>query len=352
MIRALLSQLYRAGVAIRNIAYDRRILPVHPAGIPVISVGNITTGGTGKTPVVEMLIRHFSRGDRRVAVVTRGYRRRSRGFFLVSDGRGRIAEADMGGDEPVQIARKYPRTIVIADESRVNGCRRARKEFGAQIILLDDGYQHRSCARDLDILVVDATRPLGEQRLLPAGRLREPLKNLSRADVVILSRCEPHRLSDDMAKSVSAYVAALVIPTAYLPERLISFRDGSAQDPELHRGKKAFLFSGIGAPASFVRTAELLELAPGESMVFPDHHFYSPSDIARIAARFRESGALLLLTTEKDAMRLSSRRALLETLPLYYPEMAVRLLSGEETFHRLLDAKIAGRNSHIDPGTP
>ncbi len=351
MFLSFLSRLYGAGVALRNAAYDRGMLPAHPAGIPVVSVGNITVGGTGKTPVVELLIRLLSGRGLRVAVVTRGYKRRSRGYLLVSDGKGNIAEAETGGDEPVQIARKFPAAVVIADESRVRGCRRAREEFAAQIVLLDDGFQHRACARDVDIVVVDAHRPLREQRLLPAGRLREPLKNLSRADAVILSRCESQQIRDRMARDIGAFAAAPVIPASYVPERIIRFRDGAAADPEELRGKKALLFSGIGAPASFLRSAEMLGTAPAGRIDFPDHHFYSPADIAEIAAHFRACSAALLLTTEKDAVRLDAHRPLLETLPLYYPQMTVRFLADEDEFLRLLDRKIDRRET-ISTGTP
>jgi tetraacyldisaccharide 4'-kinase len=287
----------------------------------------------------------------RVAVVTRGYKRDTRGFFPVSDGAGVIAEARSGGDEPVQIARKFPRAVVIADETRIRGCRRARESYGAEVILLDDGYQHRACARDLDIVVMDATQPLREQRLLPAGRLREPLKNLSRADLVILSKCEPQRRYDQLAQTVSAYASAPVIVSRFVPERLRLFRGGTLET-DAYRGKTAFLVCGIGAPESFLRTAEMLGLDVADRMEFPDHHAYSAADIAVITARFHASRAALLLTTEKDAVRFEAHRALLEPLPILYPEMAVHILSGEEDLRRLLDGILTKRVTPTTGGTP
>jgi len=155
--------------------------------VPVVSVGNITTGGTGKTPVVEWIVRHFLNQNLKVAVVSRGYRRTSRGTVVVSDGRSVLAAPDIGGDEAFQIARKFPAAIVVVDERRIRGARVALTNFGAKVVVLDDGFQHRSLHRTLDIVMVDAVPGLRRIRMLPAGLRREPVASLKRATIVVLS---------------------------------------------------------------------------------------------------------------------------------------------------------------------
>ncbi|MDT8323182.1 MAG: tetraacyldisaccharide 4'-kinase, partial [Bacteroidota bacterium] len=177
----MISSLYAIAMQLRNAAYDRGVLRAQDAGVPVISVGNITAGGTGKTPVVEALLVRLLAAGRRPAMVTRGYRRESRGLLVVSDGAGMLRDVRESGDEPYQVAAKFPRVPVIADEKRIRGCRHAVQRFDAEILLLDDGFQHRAVARDCDIVVVDAQIGLDGLRMLPSGRLREPLRNLARA---------------------------------------------------------------------------------------------------------------------------------------------------------------------------
>ena len=184
------SWLYAMVMVCRNLAYDRGVFVVRGPGVPVISVGNLTAGGTGKTPLTEYIVGYLRNKHVRVAVVSRGYRRKSRGVVVVSDGKSVLVDATWGGDEPVQIAAKFPGVPVVVGERRVEAARIAVHALGAEVIVLDDGFQHRGIKRDLDILVMDARKDITSERLIPAGMRREPLNAIRRAGIVAFSRAE------------------------------------------------------------------------------------------------------------------------------------------------------------------
>ncbi|HEX8922279.1 MAG TPA: tetraacyldisaccharide 4'-kinase, partial [Pyrinomonadaceae bacterium] len=192
LILAPLGALYSAVTRARLALYRRGALRVHQISAPVISVGNITTGGTGKTPIVEWIARAVAKEGRRVCILTRGYGRAdARRRVLVSDGERILAEAREGGDEPRLLAEKLQgMAAVVSDADRVGAARWAESNLKSDLFILDDGFQHLRIARDLDIVAVDATNPWGGGRLLPTGRLREPLSGLTRADLIILTRTE------------------------------------------------------------------------------------------------------------------------------------------------------------------
>ena len=186
----LLGKIYGLGADLRNSLYDRGILKTHSLGARTISIGNITTGGTGKTPLVAHVASILSVNGEKVCILTRGYGRDNPGDrVLVSDGTNILVDARTGGDEPVELGRKLlGKAIVVADADRVSAARWAKEEFGITAFVLDDGFQHRRVKRDLDIVCIDATNPFGRGMMLPAGALREPLENLSRADAIVLTR--------------------------------------------------------------------------------------------------------------------------------------------------------------------
>lgn len=347
ILKTFLSYIYGAGVALRNRAYDKNIFDVHDVGVPVISVGNITVGGTGKTPAIEMLLGFFLATRLKISVVTRGYRRRTKGLFTVSDGMGHISDADEGGDEPVQIARKFPHTVVIADEKRIRGCRYAIEKFKSDVIILDDGFQHRACKRDFDIVVIDSTQPVSEQRVLPAGKLREPMKNLKRAGVILLTKCEPGDGSGYVTHQIRTHATAPIFKTMYVPHVLRSFQTSAAVDPQLMKGKSVFAFCGIGSPASFDRTVAALGATIAGSLAFKDHHPFNASDISDILDLYKKSNADFLLTTEKDTMRLAKHSAQLFDVPLYYPEMKVVFLDNKKQFFQLIAQCIPRTSAYI-----
>jgi tetraacyldisaccharide 4'-kinase len=338
MFRTIASRMYGAVVNARNSAYDAGWLRSVRLSVPVISVGNITAGGTGKTPVVERLVEYTLRCGLRTAVVSRGYKRDSRGSVVVSDGKGRIAEVQAGGDEPVQIARKFPDAIVLADAKRSRGCRRAVEEFGAAVIILDDAYQHRAVSRNADIVVLDASSALYAQKLLPAGRLREPLRNLSRANILLLSRCEADVAHEQMALALRAYSNVPVFATRFVPSFLRRLHDGAQLAHDTLSGTGVVSFCGIGSPASFLRTMDLMGIGSLVHHEFPDHHRFSDEDLAMLRHSASEAQAQLF-TTEKDAMRLLRHQNALEGVEVLYPVMRLEFLGGEEEFFRLVDQR-------------
>lgn len=327
---------------LRNRAYDQGYLRSVRIPVPVISVGNITAGGTGKTPVVERLVEYYLRSGIRTAVVSRGYKRTSTGSVVVSDGKGSVVDVPSGGDEPVQIARKFPEAVVLADANRVRGCLRATQEFEVEVIILDDAYQHRAVGRSVDIVVLDASSALYAQRLLPAGRLREPLVNLSRADVLLLSRCEADVAHEQMTLALRAYSNVPVFATRFLPQHLRRLHDFGELPHDALRGASVVSFCGIGAPASFLKTMDHMGIASQQHHEFPDHHRFTDADIAMLLDGARAAGTVLL-TTEKDAMRLLQHRTALEGVDVLYPVMRLEFLGAEEDFFRLLSERTSLR---------
>jgi tetraacyldisaccharide 4'-kinase len=339
VIGAILSTIYGAGVSLRNAGYDRGIFRTHRVAASVISIGNLSVGGTGKTPLVMHLAERML-GHRRTALVTRGYRRTTRGTFLVSDGAGAIADTASSGDEPAMVARRLPALVVIADEQRVRGCRFAIDRFRVSRIILDDAFQHRACARDVDIVVVDASRDRAEDRLLPAGRLREPMASLSRASMVVLSRCADTVSGGEALALIRRYTDAPVFLTRFVTADIAGM-DGGFGPPSALAGRRLLTFCGIGAPRSFRQTMLDLGVESVHHETFPDHFAYTDdavAHLARLATTHRADG---FLTTEKDAVRLEPFRGVIDTRPLYYPRLRLDFLDGEREFFSMIEQRCA-----------
>lgn len=297
-----LSWVYGAAVAARNALYDAGVFAVRRVGTPVISVGNITAGGTGKTPLVEAIVGMLLRAGAKPAVLSRGYRRATSGTVEVSDGVRVLADADAAGDEPAQIARKFPGCVVVVDEDRVRGAREIERRHRTDAIVLDDGFQHRALGRDLDVVVLGAA----SERLLPAGNGREPERSLRRADFLVLGGGRDH-----------VPAAAAGKPCARMRHEIERFSgpaaaaDIGAPAPDIGARRLAagrfVAFCGIGNPGSFRATLAGQGLEPAALLEFPDHHRYDAGDLDRIEAERRRAGAQYVVTTEKDASRLAGR---------------------------------------------
>ena len=308
-MRTVLSRAYEAVVQLRNRAFDRGLFRVHRAPVPVISVGNVTAGGSGKTPVVEHLVRLLIAGGWMPAVVTRGYRRESRGLLDVSDGRGRYSSARESGDEAMQIARKFPRVPVIACEKRIDGARHAAERRGAQVVVLDDAFQHRGIARDLDIVVFDAT----------AGDC------------------------DTVAQTLTAYTEAPVVRTVFSVAALRKIGSEEYLPADALEGTDVFAFCGIWTPAAFERTLNGLGMRVRACAAFRDHHWYSADDLQRMFRRAGEVDARILLTTEKDAVRIGGMPEAAGR-DIYYPELWLEITEGEERLASMLAAVLPARS--------
>lgn len=330
------SWLYGVGVGTRNLFFDIGILQSRRVNARVISVGNITTGGTGKTPVVEMLAEQLLETKKKIAVLSRGYKRTSRGLVEVSDGSAVKASVEESGDEPFQIAKKLRDVAVVVDEQRVRGAQFASEKLGAEIILLDDGFQHRQLHRDCDIVVIDASQSPFDTALLPAGNRREFLSSLKRASAVVLTRAESEIAVDDIRKKIRKFSDADVFTCSFYTVTVRDAKDTTTIENEIEKSKRALAFCGIGNPKNFRESLEKSGLHIAAVREFPDHHRYSDGDITRLQEEMKQHGAEILLTTEKDAVRFSSKKIKI-AVPLWYLEMKAKI-NEEEQWKLFIDS--------------
>jgi tetraacyldisaccharide 4'-kinase len=319
-----LSWLYGVGVTLRNRRYDRDPSASTKLPVPVVSVGNLTVGGSGKTPFVAALARELLARGERVAVLSRGYGRRSKSpFVLVSDGTRILASADDSGDEPLELARVVQGLAVAVGPDRAVAGRKLLEELGRHVLLLDDGFQHRRLRRDLDLVCFDAREPVASLRLLPRGRLREPLESLSRADAVVWTRWSEDAPSEELKGLVSRAVTEL--PAIRARERLLGFSplDGSeALGPEYFRGCPVGVLLGVARPERVVESipAEVVFTAARR-----DHHPWDPAEVEALAEDAKRRGAVALLTTGKDAVKIASGPGT-ATIPLYAIRIDMEIL--------------------------
>ncbi len=293
----------------RNRLYDRNLLPVKRLSRPVISVGNLNLGGSGKTPLVQYLAQELQRRGWAPAVVSRGYRGSSEsGNLLVSDGAEIFCTAAESGDEPYLMARRLSGVAVAVGKYRWKSARLIEQRCPAprRVFLLDDGFQHRKLARDLNILVIDASAPPFSDRLLPAGNLREPITSVARADVVFLSRCH---LARSRVEGLEARTRELApdVPVFSFGHRYRDYRNladnRTAEVDDLVRSKVVVL-AALGNPRQFLDDLARAGLRVVNEFLFRDHHPYSQQEIDFVLERARRLGAEAIITTEKDAVRL------------------------------------------------
>jgi len=298
---------------------------------PVVSVGNITMGGTGKTPFVEFLARRLRFEGHRPAILSRGYGRRGSEVVVVSDGSGPLVSPDVGGDEPVELARRLPGVVIVVAPRRVVAAK-AASGLGADLFLLDDGYQHLEVRRDLDLLLLEARDPFGRGDFPPFGRLREPLSALARADAVVFTRVAPGLPTREAVAEVSRRNPSAPIFTARIRPQGLWDEAGSALGASALADRRFVAVCGVANPESFTAALADLDLAAEETIVFGDHHRYRPRDLARIYSAAETTGSAWLLTTEKDAVKLRGRIP----LPLATVRLGVEVLE-EEFFPFVLE---------------
>jgi tetraacyldisaccharide 4'-kinase len=308
IVLAPISSLYSAVVRARTGLYRAGLLRVEEVSVPVISVGNITVGGTGKTPIVEWLARRLAAEGRRVCILTRGYgRRHPSRRVLVSDGQRLLAGVHDSGDEPQLLAEALLGiSAVVCDANRVAGAKWIVNELGSDLIILDDGFQHLRIKRDLDILTIDATDPWGGNRLLPAGRLREPLRGISRAGVMIITRSELSSnipsLRERLGK-LNGVAAIMVASTVTSNYRELNSRS-SAVSIDTLKSRPVLAFCGVGNPVAFFEQVKQAGWSVHRTVEYRDHYFYNQHDIDRLEDNARRNGIETLITTTKDAIKL------------------------------------------------
>lgn len=317
-----LSWLYSITVRVRNGLYSSGIFKVKRLPCPVISVGNIAAGGTGKTPTAIWIARHLQAEGYRVAVLLRGYRRQNRtATTVVSDGDRIHGSIEESGDEAMMIARTVPGCIVIVGKDRYAAGCAATRMMGVStgILILDDGFQHRRLKRDLDIVTVDSTQPFGTGTLLPAGTLREPRSALKRADMVLLTRTnlqsaptfEPIKPSPPKSAALGGIVDEdKIYESRHCPTTLYELESKQFVPLNRLRGQCVLAVCGIGAPDAFAETLRQHGAKQVTLLAFPDHHRYRSEDFRQIHARADEIGSDLIVTTEKDAQRMTGFKGL------------------------------------------
>lgn len=330
----MISRLYARLLEARARRYAAGLATTHRLPHPVISVGNLTLGGTGKTPLVAHLARRLRFEGKRPAILTRGYGRRSRGVVVVSEGNGPLVTAEVGGDEPVALALRLPGVVIVAAERRVEAARAAER-YGADLFLLDDGYQHLAVERDANLLLLDARDPFGGGRFPPRGRLREPLSALSRADAFVFTRVGPGAPAAEALGVLRRWNPAAPVFTARLKASGLHDESGAPIDGPTLTDRRFIAVCGVAQPASFGASLAELDLAPEETLCFRDHHRYNARDIARIHRTAEATGASWLLTTEKDAVKLAGRLL----LPLVTVRLTVEV--AEAGFFPFLASRIA-----------
>ncbi|MGA3287599.1 MAG: tetraacyldisaccharide 4'-kinase [Bacteroidota bacterium] len=340
------SFLFWLGVTLRNWFFDIGILKATKVGVPAISIGNISAGGVGKTPIVEMFIEKLS-GGKQIAVVSRGYGRKSVGTIVVSDGSGNFASVEDAGDEPSQLARKFSNLIVVVDEKRVRGAQKA-VELGAKMILMDDGFQHRYLHRDLNLVVMTAEEILNGDWLLPAGNRREPMSSLKRADLIVVSRCADDAEFEQAKRTIESRFKTRPHPNPLLRgEGIIGVqtkfklfkRTPTNEIVEAGQfvGKKIIAVSGIGNPKTFESLLSDTGMIVVKHFVFSDHHWFSDEDIQTIIKARKTLSVDFIVTTEKDFMRLRERFVeFLETEPVIVAEIHQVFVAGKDKLDALI----------------
>jgi tetraacyldisaccharide 4'-kinase len=318
---------YSLVVRLRSSLYSKRWLEIHTADVPVISIGNITTGGTGKTPLVIWLCKFLQQKNFRCAILTRGYKTTQNSV-----------------DEPAILTESCPQAKVIVNPNRVEAAAEAVDKFGAKVLIMDDGFQHRRLHRDLDIVTVDATCPFGYGKLLPTGLLREPVASLKRADAAVLTRCDQISESELslIEKELRLITPAMIIAKSIHNPVCAKSATGEKITIEQLKDKKIFAFCGIGNPDAFLNTIKNTGANLVGSKIYNDHYPYADSDIDDIHGQANRSGADLILSTQKDHTRYAIRNTRYE-IPFAYLAIEIRFTSGEDKLKQLIEGTLAGK---------
>ncbi|MDF1741907.1 MAG: tetraacyldisaccharide 4'-kinase [Verrucomicrobiales bacterium] len=346
-----MSKLYEGVVSMRLMLYRNRILRERNLGCLVVSIGNLTVGGTGKTPVVEKFARSLQDGGRRVAILSRGYKSVKQPFLkrlsakmkgeseidpprVVSDGKSLLLDSKTAGDEPYMLAANLKDVPVVVDKDRVKSGKHAIGELNCDTLILDDGLQYLRLKHRLDIVLVDKWHPFGTERLLPRGTLREPPRNLKRASYIFITKCNGDP-NDDLIERIRLYNrTAEIIECEHRPRYLQHIETRASVPLDALKGAKVGTVSAIAVPESFEDGVRKLGANIEATCRFMDHHRFSEQEIISFINCCVESGVDMILTTEKDAVRFP-RLARMD-VPIYFLRVEIGILSNEESFDQCI----------------
>lgn len=360
VLRAILyqaSRLYRKIVETRLFLYRSHLLRQHLLGCPVISIGNLTMGGTGKTPIVEKLARELTERGRHVAILSRGYKsvpkpllkrllarlKQHQDFFaprVVSEGGALLLDSRTAGDEPFMLAKNLKKVAVVVDRDRVKSGLYAIERLGSDLLLLDDGLQYLKLRHRFDLVLIDREAPFGNEFLIPRGTLREPPEHLRRATHIIITKCNGSDLSLLHERIRKFNRTAEIIECAHRPVELCNMITGETLPLSHLKDLKVGVLSGIASPESFEQGLRKLGADLSFTQSYTDHHRYSRREIERFLSRCRRRGLTLALTTEKDAVRIP-RLSNIE-VPIYYLRIEIEILKGKEIWDRMVE-RFAGQ---------
>lgn len=344
----IFSVIYGFGVRIKLGMYNCGIRKKHKLDCTVISLGNITVGGTGKTPTAQQLASVIRDMGYKVVILNRGYRAGWKGDIgLVSDGKKIFMSVNDAGDEAYLLAKNLPGVPVVIGKDRAVTGDYAVKQLKADVVILDDGYQHWKLARDLDILLIDTLNVFGNNFLLPRGTLREPLANLGRASAYLLTKVDQssHNARNNIRNILARYnCMAPVVESTHNPQAFIEIEDWYKKglrctriSLETVRGKKVFAFSAIGNPSSFEQSISDIGARSVESARFPDHHSYTMAEMQGVMQKAVDEGACALITTEKDAVKIPAEFIHSDRqLPVYILSMELNFVDGLEDLMTLI----------------
>jgi tetraacyldisaccharide 4'-kinase len=342
-----LSKIYEVGLKIYRFAIQARLMRDSTLGIQVIAIGNLTFGGTGKTPVVEKFARELQRQGRTVAILSRGYRSKPKPLSetlmnkllfredstpprVVSDGKNLLLDSDTAGDEPYMLASNLKDVVVLVDKNRVKSGRYAIEHFGCDTLLLDDGFQYwRLAGRRQDVVLVDCQQPFGNEHLFPRGTLREPPSHLARANVIFITKSDGN--TGSLRERITRYnSSAGLIECIHAPLYFEDVFTGERKGLDFVRGLRLASLSGIAQPDSFEQSLVKLCRELVYSKRFADHHRFTQQEILNAINRSKKRQAEVIITTQKDAVRFPKldRR----DLPIYFMRVEIKILSGAEDF--------------------
>jgi tetraacyldisaccharide 4'-kinase len=342
-----LSRLFSGIVALRRFLYAQRIFRHHTLGCLVVSVGNLTVGGTGKTPVVEKFARALAQKGRKVAILSRGYKSLPRPFWqrlllwitryekripprVVSDGHNLLLDSEQAGDEPYMLASNLPEVIVLVDRDRVKSGRYAIEKFKADTLVLDDGFQHWSLKSRLNLVLVDRTFPFGNNHLLPRGTLREAPESLQRASHVFITKSNGSGSAELREQIKRLNPNAQIIECTHHPLYLQNAFTGERKPLEFLYGLKVAALSGIAMPDGFEQSLGGLGAEVVHSKQYADHHRYSQQELLNMINRSKKRQAQAIITTEKDAVRFPKLDRV--DVPIYFLRVEIKIIEGAKDF--------------------